>query len=104
MSAPRVNAVGDIVLTDPQAMRALAEPSRLALLDGLRREGPATAAKLSAEAGELAELERCGFVERSFSDRYRQIARPFDWTFTRTDLDRLLTRIDTHEPELRLAA
>jgi hypothetical protein len=40
----------------------------------------------------------------SFSDRYRQIARPFDWTFTRTDLDRLLTRIDAHEPELRLAA
>jgi len=40
----------------------------------------------------------------SFSDHYRQIARPFDWTFTRTDLDRLLTRIDAHEPELRLAA
>jgi hypothetical protein len=39
----------------------------------------------------------------SFS-RYRQIARPFDWTFTRTDVDRLLTRIDGHEPELRLAA
>jgi hypothetical protein len=27
-----------------------------------------------------------------------------DWTFTRTDLDRLLTRIDAHEPELRLPA
>jgi hypothetical protein len=40
----------------------------------------------------------------SFSDRYRQIARPFDWTFTRTDLDRLLTGIGAHQPELRLAA
>jgi hypothetical protein len=39
-----------------------------------------------------------------FSDRYRQIARPFDWTFTRTDLDRLLARIEAHEPELRRAA
>ncbi len=39
-----------------------------------------------------------------FADHYRQIARPFQWTFTRTDLDRLLARIDAHEPELRLAA
>ena len=40
----------------------------------------------------------------SFSDHYRQIARPFDWTFTRTDLDRLLARIEAHQPELTLAA
>jgi DDE superfamily endonuclease len=39
-----------------------------------------------------------------FGDHYRQIAQPFDWTFTRTDLDRLLTKIDTHEPGLALAA
>ena len=39
-----------------------------------------------------------------FSDRYRQIARPFEWTFNRTDLGRLLARIDAHEPELKLAA
>jgi hypothetical protein len=40
----------------------------------------------------------------AFADHYRQIARPFDWTFTRADLDRLLARIDAHEPELNLAA
>jgi hypothetical protein len=40
----------------------------------------------------------------AFADHYRQIARPFDWTFTRTDLDRLLARIDAHEPQLTLAA
>jgi DNA-binding transcriptional ArsR family regulator len=56
--------VGDFVLTDPRAMRALAEPSRLALLDRLRRAGPATASELSAQTGELEELERFGFVER----------------------------------------
>ncbi len=39
-----------------------------------------------------------------FSDHYRQIAQPFEWTFTRTDLDRLLARIDAHEPQLKLAA
>jgi hypothetical protein len=39
-----------------------------------------------------------------FADHYRQIARPFEWTFSRADLDRLLARIDAHEPQLRLAA
>jgi hypothetical protein len=39
-----------------------------------------------------------------FGDHYRQIARPFQWTFTRTDLDRVLAKIETHEPTLRLAA
>lgn len=63
-AAPRVNAVGDLVLTDPGAMGALAEPLRLARLDPLRRKGPATAAELSAQSAQLEELERFGFVAR----------------------------------------
>ena len=39
-----------------------------------------------------------------FSDHYRQIAEPFDWTFTRSDLDQLLAKIDAHQPPLPLAA
>jgi DDE superfamily endonuclease len=39
-----------------------------------------------------------------FGEHYRQIARPFEWTFTRHDLDRLLARIQPHEPALALAA
>jgi hypothetical protein len=39
-----------------------------------------------------------------FGQHYRQIAQPFDWTFTRTDLEQLLARIDRHEPRLKLAA
>ena len=39
-----------------------------------------------------------------FGEHYRQIARPFDWTFTRDDLDRVLDRIADREPALRLAA
>ena len=39
-----------------------------------------------------------------FGDHYRQVAKPFEWTFTRTDLERMLARIDAHEPDLQLAA
>jgi hypothetical protein len=40
----------------------------------------------------------------AFAERYRQIAQPFEWTFSRADLDRLLDRIDAHQPQLTLAA
>jgi DNA-binding transcriptional ArsR family regulator len=69
---PRANSVDDLVLADPAAMRALADPFRLALLDRLRREGPATAAELSAHVqatrsaieGHLQELATFGLVSR----------------------------------------
>jgi hypothetical protein len=35
-----------------------------------------------------------------FGEHYRQIARPFEWTFTRTDLERLLDKIEAHQPAL----
>ena len=47
----------------------------------------------------------------AFADHYRLIARPFEWTVTRGDLDALLARIDAAHAEgqrdrapLRLAA
>ena len=42
----------------------------------------------------------------AFETRYNAVAKPFNWRFTRTDLDDLLDRIDAHQaqrPE-RLAA
>lgn len=33
----------------------------------------------------------------SFQERYNATARPFDWTFTRRDLNQLLTRIGRHD-------
>ena len=33
----------------------------------------------------------------AFETRYNAIARPFNWKFTRTDLDDLLHRIDAHD-------
>jgi hypothetical protein len=51
--------------------------------------------------GSLAEL-----TERllAFGEHYRAVARPFQWTFTRADLDALLARLVALEPQLRLAA
>jgi transposase len=42
----------------------------------------------------------------TFETRYNAVAKPFNWKFTRTDLDDLLNRIDAHEAQrpLRLAA
>ena len=48
---PLKNPLGDLELSDPQAMRALAHPVRLAILDELQRHGPATATQLSPRVG-----------------------------------------------------
>jgi DNA-binding transcriptional ArsR family regulator len=45
------NPMGDLPVTDPQAMRALAHPVRLAVLSYLQRNGPATATQLSPHVG-----------------------------------------------------
>jgi DNA-binding transcriptional ArsR family regulator len=45
------NPYGDFEVTDPQAMRALAHPVRLAALSYLQRNGPATATQLSEHVG-----------------------------------------------------
>jgi transposase len=42
----------------------------------------------------LAELEQRLL---GFQRRYQQTAAPFDWRYTRADLDRLLKRLDDHE-------
>jgi transposase len=43
---------------------------------------------------DLAEVEARLLA---FERRYQQTAAPFDWRFTRSDLDRLLHRLDDHE-------
>jgi hypothetical protein len=59
-----VNEVGDVVVTDSAAMRALADPSVLAALERMRREGPATAEELPVQERQLEELETFGLVTR----------------------------------------
>lgn len=43
--------LGDIEIADPQTMRALAHPVRLAILEWLQRHGPGTATQLAPEVG-----------------------------------------------------
>ncbi len=70
-------------LTDPQAMRALAHPTRLALLEALLREGPLTATQaatlLDDSPGNLSwhfqTLAKYGFVEETGTGRGR--SRPW---------------------------
>ncbi|HET7856032.1 MAG TPA: helix-turn-helix domain-containing protein [Gaiellaceae bacterium] len=67
-----LNSVGDVVVTESETMRALADPIRISLLDRLRREGPMNAAELASLLasqepvirGHLDELERVGLVAR----------------------------------------
>ena len=64
-------ARGDLQISDPKVLRALAHPARLAILEHLGTEGPATATECSGPAGvspaaasyHLRLLERYGLVE-----------------------------------------
>jgi len=49
----------------------------------------------------LAELEDRLF---RFQEHYEQVAKPFEWKFTRRDLRRLLSQLEAGEPQHRLAA
>ena len=51
--------------------------------------------------GSLAEAE-AGLL--AFQDYYQQIATPFEWKFTTSDLDLLLKRLAAHEPAPAMAA
>jgi DNA-binding transcriptional ArsR family regulator len=72
----RLNAVGDLVLTDPPELRALADPLRLTLFDLVRRHGPAPSSELAQQTDQdrasvdeqLRELESAGLVEQAGAD------------------------------------
>jgi predicted ArsR family transcriptional regulator len=71
---------GRLELTDPRAMRALAHPTRLSLLEHLHTEGPATATQCGTALGEspascsyhLRALARWGLVEEAPGGRGRE--------------------------------
>jgi predicted ArsR family transcriptional regulator len=75
-----------IKLTDPRALRAVAHPTRLALVGLLRREGPLTATEAGEAIGEsaascsfhLRQLAKYGLVEEAGGGRGRQ--RPWQAT------------------------
>ena len=47
----QLNAVGDIVLTSPQALEALADPLRLAVFEFVRRNGPVSSETIAERLG-----------------------------------------------------
>ncbi len=53
---------------------------------------------------DFADLDALATRISAFEHYYRQIAQPFDWTFTRTDLERVLAKIADRAPGLQLAA
>jgi hypothetical protein len=73
----------------------LAQPDRALLLDR-----PAQ----GADPERLRLLEELRERLLGFQVRYAEIARPFEWTFTRADLDRVLARVASRESQLKLAA
>jgi hypothetical protein len=52
---------------------------------------------------DLTDLDALAARILAFQDRYNATATPFNWCFTRADLDRLLQRIAAHEPLPELA-
>jgi hypothetical protein len=54
---------------------------------------------------DFADLNALADRILAFQDRYNATAKPFDWTFTRTDLQALADRMDLpHPTELTPAA
>jgi len=68
-----LNSVGDLVLSDARAMRALTDPVRLTLFDLVRRDGPVASRTLAQRTDQdqatvddhLRELESVGFIEQA---------------------------------------
>jgi DNA-binding transcriptional ArsR family regulator len=79
----RLNAVGDLVVTEVDELLALADPVRLDLFDLVRREGPlavdaaADRVGLSAEAasGHLQALGDAGLIDRGATGEWSTEAR-----------------------------
>ena len=53
---------------------------------------------------DFADLDALEQRLLAFGRRYEQIAEPFEWKFTRHDLDRLLAKLDAGNPPESLAA
>jgi DNA-binding transcriptional ArsR family regulator len=89
---------GTVHLTDPRALRAVAHPTRLALIGLLRRSGPLTATQAGERIGEsaascsfhLRQLAKWGLVEEAGGGRgrerpWRATAMLTEWAATSAD-------------------
>jgi len=53
--------------------------------------------------GNFRDLDHLAERVLAFQDRYNTTAKPFDWNYTRNDLNDFLTRLDEHETPRRAA-
>jgi len=53
---------------------------------------------------DLSSLDEVESILLQFQERYEEIAKPFEWKFTREDLSRLLEKIPSQLEPLSLAA
>ncbi|MEU6347862.1 helix-turn-helix domain-containing protein [Streptomyces sp. NPDC047072] len=112
------NRFGDLEVTDPKAMRALAHPVRLAILERLQRYGPATATQLSPYVGatpsvaswHLRHLEGFGLVRDAVDGgtdrrarRWEAVARGFRFEVPEDEDGRAAARLLAGEMFARTA-
>ncbi|MER5911060.1 helix-turn-helix domain-containing protein [Streptomyces sp. NPDC001982] len=111
------NRYGDLEITDPKAMRALAHPVRLAVLERLQRHGPATASQLSPHVGatpsvtswHLRHLAGFGLVRDSDGStdrrerRWEAVARGFRFEVPEDEDGRSAARVLSGEMFARTA-
>ena len=74
------------------------------LLTSPTTQSPSNPGHSTLTPNDLATLDALAERLLGFGEHYRQIARPFEWTFTRQDLNNLIERIERHEPQPALAA
>ena len=65
---------------------------------------PPTRRQAALTPNDFATLPELARHLMDFGQHYRNIAPPFDWTFTRDDLARVLDKIADRQPGLQLAA
>ncbi len=53
---------------------------------------------------DFADLDALTHRLQAFEPRYNATARPFDWTFTRHDLDQMLHRLDDQQPDQTISS
>ena len=51
----------------------------------------------SCTPNDFTDLDQIRDRLAAFEARYNAVAKPFNWSFTRNDLDDLLARLDAHE-------
>jgi DNA-binding transcriptional ArsR family regulator len=106
--APPGTPGNPVKITDPRAMRALAHPARLAIMEHLALEGPATATECAEFTGlspsacsyHLRALARYGFAEEDRASAIDGRHRP--WRALVVSLD--VASVPDHRPSARPAA